>query len=124
MIEQQKKWEKKNNEKWNESDEKKEMGGGDILTSSTGNGEKIAQTLKRNIPEPVIVMNKTVTVKRPGKEVQFYGMNGSLIAWCMARKGIRYSKAKIRYSEYVRLGKQPGRKKARGYLEFTIDYAE
>lgn len=117
MVKQQKAWEKDNKKKWAGSDEHENMGGGILSAVKTPATKKVAPT------QPELVMDKTVVVKRPGPKVQFYGRNDGLIAWCMQRAGVRYSKAKIRYSEYIRLGKQPGRKKARGYWQFTIQYA-
>ena len=41
----------------------------------------------------------------------------------MGRAKIPYTKAKMVKIQYIDLKNQPGRKKAKGYWEFTIQYA-
>ena len=80
---------------------------------------------KNDLPvKPAKVLNKLIIVKRPGEKVELYGSDKNIISWCMRRANKQYSEAKLIDRRYIEYRKQPGRKKAKGYWQFTIQYAE
>ncbi len=94
-----------------------------IINEAEGEKDQVIQIEKEKTPEPEIVMDKTVILKRPGPKVNIYASNSSLIKFYMGRAKIPYTKAKMVKIQYIDLKNQPGRKKAKGYWEFTIQYA-
>lgn len=83
-----------------------------------------SKSKKKRNTEPPPVLDKEITLKRPGKRNAVYSYyKNEIVEKLLKDKRISFTAMRIVDSRYVELKNQPGRKKAKGYWQYTVKYA-